>query len=71
MATIVQAAKDPWWAPLAVNVLGGLWNDYQQREANKKANAYLGALSEALGTSTTGDNQPRTRRRTGITQRVR
>ncbi|MBQ7170066.1 MAG: peptidoglycan DD-metalloendopeptidase family protein [Synergistaceae bacterium] len=60
MATIVQAAKDPWWAPLAVNVLGGLWNDWQQREANKKANAFFGALGETVDTMSGGSQQSAT-----------
>ena len=50
MATIIREARDPWWANLAVNVLGGLWNDYQQREANKKANAYIGEFMNQLQT---------------------
>ena len=50
MATIIREARDPWWANLAVNVLGGLWNDYQQREANKKANAYVGEFMNQLQT---------------------
>lgn len=45
MATIVREGRDPWWAPLAVNVLGGLFNNWQQRERNKKENA---AAAEAI-----------------------
>ncbi len=48
MATIVREARDPWWANLAVNVLGGLWNDYQQREQNKKINALQGEIASAI-----------------------
>ena len=48
MATIVREARDPWWANLAVNVLGGLWNDYQQREQNKKLNALQGEIASAI-----------------------
>lgn len=48
MATIVREARNPWWANLAVNVLGGLWNDYQQREQNKKLHAFQGELAKAI-----------------------
>lgn len=56
MATIVQAAKDPWWAPLAVNILGGLWNDYQQREKNKKEAAYLGEIARMYNSTQNGQD---------------
>lgn len=40
MATIIDRnPRQEWWQPLAVNILGGLWNEYQQRERNKKENA--------------------------------
>lgn len=48
MATIVREARAPWWANLAVNVLGGLWNDYQQREQNKKLHALEGEIASAI-----------------------
>lgn len=48
MATLVREARDPWWTNLAVNVLGGLWNDYQQREQNKKLHALEGEIASAI-----------------------
>ena len=47
MATIVREGRNnsPWWGPLAVNILGGLWNDWQERERNKKANALYGEFA--------------------------
>ena len=54
MATIVREGRDPWWTPLAVNILGGLWNDWQQRERNKKEAAYLGEL-ERMRSEMTGN----------------
>ena len=77
MATIVRDAKDPWWAPLAVNVLGGLVgglvNDWQEREKNKKANAYYGALGETInalsnrGTQSANDGAQSGGLMTGVT----
>lgn len=56
MATIVREGRDPWWAPLAVNVLGGLFNDWQQREKNKKEAAYLGELAKIYNGMQDGQN---------------
>lgn len=67
MSTIVMNGgqeRTPWWANLAVNVLGGLWNDYQQREANKKANAYYGELMNQL--SPTGNDTQQTGQSGGL-----
>ena len=44
MAVHVVQGRDPWWGPLAVNILGGLYNDWQQIERNKKENV---AIAEA------------------------
>lgn len=52
MATYVRTAQAPWWGNLAANlgttILGGLWNEWQQREKNKKTNAYQGELLSQL-----------------------
>ena len=57
MATTVIQGRDPWWAPVAVNILGGLWNDWQQRERNKKENAYIGELQRLYGEMNNGTAQ--------------
>lgn len=56
MAVHVVQGRDPWWAPLAVNILGGLWNDWQQREKNKKEAAYLGELAKMYNGMQDGQN---------------
>ena len=55
MATIVTQARNntPWWAPLAVNVLGGLWNDWQQNERNKKESALAAEAAKILSPQVT------------------
>ncbi|MBQ6664080.1 MAG: M23 family metallopeptidase [Synergistaceae bacterium] len=59
MATIVREAKDPWWAPLATNVLGGLVgglvDDWRQREKNKKEAAFMGELARIFGEDEQGN----------------
>ncbi len=47
MAVYIQQ-YNPWREQLAVNVLGGLLNDWRQREANKKANAFSGQLGQDI-----------------------
>ena len=56
MAVHTVQGRDPWWASLAVNVLGGLFNDWQQRERNKKEAAYLGELAKMYNGMQNGQN---------------
>ena len=56
MAVHVVQGRDPWWSSLAVNVLGGLFNDWQQREKNKKEAVYLGELAKMYNDMQNGQN---------------
>lgn len=56
MAVHTIQGRDPWWSSLAVNVLGGLFNDWQQREHNKKEAAYLGEIAKMYSDMQNGQN---------------
>lgn len=56
MAVHTIQGRDPWWSSLAVNVLGGLFNDWQQREHNKKEAAYLGEIAKMYNDMQNGQN---------------